>query len=179
MGDFAQVVSLVTGQQFVLTISKWKVKVTQLCLVLCDPLDGSPPGSSVRGILQARILERVAMPSSRGSSWARDRTWATCIADRFFTVWATRDTLMASLSSAPSSLMPVCRFRPGLTTLLLPQRLAGHFLHPVCCVETVLAPVYLSKPSIHLQEEILYNVVSLGYTQCLAGSSWTKMKLWL
>ena len=40
----------------------------------------SPPGSSVHGILQARILEWVAMPSSRGSSWPRDRTWVSCTA---------------------------------------------------------------------------------------------------
>ena len=40
---------------------------------LCDPVDGSPPGSSVHGILQARVLEWGAMPSSRGSSWLRDR----------------------------------------------------------------------------------------------------------
>ena len=57
----------------------------QSCLMLCDPMDCSPPGSSVHGILQARILERVAMPSSRGSSWPRDQTWVSCIAGRFFT----------------------------------------------------------------------------------------------
>ena len=44
----------------------------QSCLTLCDPLDYSPPGSSVHWILQARILEWVAMPSSRGSSRPRD-----------------------------------------------------------------------------------------------------------
>ena len=42
--------------------------VTQSCLPLCDPVDCGPPGSSVHGILQARILEWVAIPSSRGSS---------------------------------------------------------------------------------------------------------------
>ena len=41
------------------------VLVIQLCLILCDPIDCSPPGSSVHGILQARILEWVAMPSSK------------------------------------------------------------------------------------------------------------------
>ena len=46
----------------------------QSCLTLCDFMDCSPPGSSVHGILQARILEWVAMPSSRGSSRPRDRT---------------------------------------------------------------------------------------------------------
>ena len=49
-------------------ISKFKEFVTQLCLTLCDPMDCSPPGSSVYGILQARILEGVAISFSRGSS---------------------------------------------------------------------------------------------------------------
>ena len=59
----------------------------QLCQTLCDPIDCSPPGSSVRGISQARIrtLEWVVMPSSRGSSWPRDWTQDSCIVGRFFT----------------------------------------------------------------------------------------------
>ena len=54
----------------------------------CDPMDCSPPGSSLHGILQARILEWVASSSSRGSSQARDQTHISCvfcIAGRFFT----------------------------------------------------------------------------------------------
>ena len=51
----------------------------QSCLTLCDPMDYSPPGSFVHGIPQARILEWVATPSSRGSSWPRDWTWVSCI----------------------------------------------------------------------------------------------------
>ena len=70
-----------------------KVLVAQSCPTLCDPMDCSPPGSSVHGILQARILEWVAMPSSRGSSQARDRTRVSCLAGRFLTIWATRDAL--------------------------------------------------------------------------------------
>ena len=50
------------------------VLVAQLCPTLCDPMDYSPPGSSVQGLLQARILEWVAVPSSRGSSRPRDQT---------------------------------------------------------------------------------------------------------
>ena len=61
------------------------VLVTWSCL--CGPMDCSPPGSSVQGILQARILEWVAMPSSRGSAPPRDRTWVSPVASRFFTVW--------------------------------------------------------------------------------------------
>ena len=62
------------------------VLVAQSCLTLCNPMDRSLPGSSVHGILQARILEWVAMPSSRRSSQPRDGTWVSCIADRFFTI---------------------------------------------------------------------------------------------
>ena len=51
----------------------------QLCLTLCEPMDCSPPGSSVHGIFQARILEWVAIPSSRRSSRTRDRTHISCI----------------------------------------------------------------------------------------------------
>ena len=53
--------------------------ITQPCLTLCDPMDCSPPGSSVHGILQERILEWVAMPSSRGSFQLRDQTCITCV----------------------------------------------------------------------------------------------------
>ena len=60
------------------------------CVWLCDPMDCNPPGSSVRGILQARILEWVAIPFSRGSSWPRDQTWVSCTVGRFFTLWATK-----------------------------------------------------------------------------------------
>ena len=56
---------------------------------LCNSMDCSPPGSSVHGILQTRILKWVAIPFSRGSSWPQDRTQVSRIAGRFFTVWAT------------------------------------------------------------------------------------------
>ena len=65
--------------------------VAQSCLTLCDPIDCSPPGSSVHGILQARTLEWGAMPSSRGSSQPRDQTQVTHTAGGFFTDWAMRE----------------------------------------------------------------------------------------
>ena len=64
--------------------------VAQSCLTLCIPVDCSLPGFSVNGISQARILEWVAISSSRGSSWPRDWTWLSCITSRFFIVWAIR-----------------------------------------------------------------------------------------
>ena len=55
------------------------VLLTQLCPFLCDLMDYSPPGPSVHGIFQARILEWAAIPFSRGSSWPRDQTCISCI----------------------------------------------------------------------------------------------------
>ena len=69
-------------------------KAFQSCPSLCDPIDHSPPGSSVHGILQSRTLECVVILFSRGSSWPRD--WTTslmfpALAGRFFTTSATRE----------------------------------------------------------------------------------------
>ena len=77
-----------------------------VCLVaqsysnLCNPLGCSPPEFSVHEVSQARILEWVAMPSYRGSSWPRDRTRVSRIAGRSFTTSATWDE-GASLGFAP------------------------------------------------------------------------------
>ena len=65
------------------------VLVTQSCPTLCNPMDCSPPGSSVHGIFQARLLEWVAISFSRGSPQPRNRTQISWIAGRFLTLWAT------------------------------------------------------------------------------------------
>ena len=66
-------------------------KVVQSCPTLCNPTACRLPGSSVHGILQARVLEWVATSFSRGSSRPRDQTRVSSIADRRFTVWASRE----------------------------------------------------------------------------------------
>ena len=66
--------------------SKVKVQVSQSCPTLCNPID-----YTVHGILQARILEWVAFPFSRGSSQPKDQTRVSCIAGRFFINWAIRE----------------------------------------------------------------------------------------
>ena len=91
--------------------------VAQSCLTLCNPMDCSPPGSSVHGILQARILEWVAISSSRGSSQPWDWTSVSCIAGRFFTIWDTRE--------APNILAKVT---PKTTVLPSLPRLHNHQL---------------------------------------------------
>ena len=78
--------------------NSWRVS----CAVVSDSLQPhglySPPGSSVQGIFQARILEWVAIPFSRGSSWPRNQIQVFRIAGRLFTVWATRKAEAYNLS---------------------------------------------------------------------------------
>ena len=74
-------------------VGEMKVLISQSCPTLSEPIDCSLPGSSVCGILQARILACVAFPFSRTSSLPRDQTCASHIAGRFFTIWATREAL--------------------------------------------------------------------------------------
>ena len=83
-------VSLVAGGFFT-SQATVLVLVAQSCPTLCDPMDCSPPGSSVHEIFQARILEWVAISFCRGFSQLRDRTQVSCTAGRFFTHWATRE----------------------------------------------------------------------------------------
>ena len=64
---------------------------TQSCSPLCHPMDCSPSGSSAYWIFQARILEWVAIFTSRGSFWPRDRTQVSCIEGRLFIIWAIRE----------------------------------------------------------------------------------------
>ena len=65
--------------------------VAQSCPTLCDPMDCGPPGSSVNGISEARILEWVAISFSRGSFWPRDRTHISSIGGWISYHWATRE----------------------------------------------------------------------------------------
>ena len=64
--------------------------VAKSCPTLCDPMDCSPPGSSVPGNFQAKILEWVAISSSRGSSWTRDQTLNYCIGRKILYHWAAK-----------------------------------------------------------------------------------------
>ena len=74
-------------------MTEW-VKVAQSCPTLCNPMD-----YAVHGILQARILEWVAFPFSKGSSQPRDQTQVSCIAGRFFSNWAIREALWGILDN--------------------------------------------------------------------------------
>ena len=79
---------------FPMNIQGWfPLGLTDLIFWESKDSQGSSPGSSVHGILQARILEWVAIPFSKVYSQLRDQTWVYCIASGFFTIWATREAL--------------------------------------------------------------------------------------
>ena len=80
-----------TNSSYFPTMTSCEVLVTQSCPSLCSSMDCNLPGSSVHGILQARILKRGAIVFSRELSQSRDGIWVSCIAGRFFTLWATRE----------------------------------------------------------------------------------------
>ena len=91
------------------------INVVQSCSTLCNPMN-----YTVHGILQARILQRVAIPFSRGSSWLRNQTGVSCIADRFFTSWSTREAPKSKRKSFSSSqkLRELTANRPSLKEAL-------------------------------------------------------------
>ena len=140
--------------------TKNQLMCAQLRLTFCDPKDCSLPGSSLYEILQARILERVAIPSSRGSSWPRDWTWVSGIADRSFAASAAREaqisyTYISSLLSLPpySSTFHPSRWSQS-TELKLPV-LSGSF-----------------PPAIHFRLDSVYMSMGLS-TFCCRAIMWS------
>ena len=103
------------------------VKVTRLYSMLCDPMDCSPPGSSVHGILQTRVLCPVTILFSRGSSWPRDHNWVCSIAGGFFSFSATWKALYAvcvcanSLQLCPTLYDPMNYSLPGSSVHVILQ----------------------------------------------------------
>ena len=111
------------------------VLVAQLCPTLCDLMDCSTPDSSVHGILQASILEWVAIPFSKGSSWPRDWTQVSCTAGRFFMVWATREALGDKITLYETHCPDVAQF------ILSPMTLFVHSLHPDSSIAMALSAI--------------------------------------
>ena len=109
--------------QMVQTILQSQSEVAQSCPTLCDPTNCSLAGFSIHGILQARALEWVASPFSRGSSQPRDGTQVSHIAGRRFALWATREAHTIIKSSGENPLQPPRRL--GKRDLPCCQREAG------------------------------------------------------
>ena len=96
---------------FSFSLSLWLFcLVTKLWPTLCNPRDCSPPGSTVHGILQARIVERVVISFSRDLPDPGIEPRSPALAGRFFTIWATREALSFVLSHLRCLL--ICTFFP-------------------------------------------------------------------
>ena len=114
--------------------------VVESCLTLCDPMDCSPPGSSVHDISHARILEWVAISSTRRSSQPRDWTCISCLAGRFFFYhWATKKAITyirtfqnLFFSSLTGRLSSTNKWNPQAAYLDEMFSLALHFLLTLC-----------------------------------------------
>ena len=111
-------------------------------LLFFNPMDCTPPGSSVHGILQARILEWVASPFSRGSSQPRDQNWVSCTAGRFFTIWATREARIAQLK--PCLLPERCYQSPITLTSWETCSSAWELLIDSCSYSRALLPCWFT-----------------------------------
>ena len=142
--------------------------VTQLCPTLCNPMDHDPQGSSIHGILQARILDWVAISFSRGSSQPRDQTRVSCIAGRFFTVWTIRVIFAAAAAAAkspqscPTLWDPIDGSPLGSSRLLYPWNSPGKNTGLSC--HALLQGIFLIQES---------NQVS-----CIAGGFFTTSASW-
>ena len=102
------------------------------CPTLCDPVECSLPCSSVHGILQARILEWVAISFSRGSSRPRDSTWVSHIAGRRFNLWATREApFLLYRSLLIIEVYWNTEWSRAKTNRVLPRKCTGHNKHPL------------------------------------------------
>ena len=134
----------------------------------CNPMDPSPACSSVHGILQARILEWVAMPSSRGSSRPRDRTLVSCIAGRFFT---TQQLLLFQLFSKCEGCMSasvMCHSALSWTVALQAPVSMDFFRQEYWSGLPFLSPGYLLNPG----------VKPMSLASLLAGRFFTINAIW-
>ena len=124
------------------------VESFQLCPTLCDPMDCSLPGSTVLGILQARILKWVVIPFSRGSSQPRDQTWVTCVAGRFFTIWAIRKAKKKKIPLSPHLRIGLSKKAQILYMLwicsLLSIQMGMSIIWLTCINQKVVKPAYVN-----------------------------------
>ena len=134
---------------------KWVSEVAQSCLTLCDTVDCSPAGSSIHGILQARILEWVAISFSRGSSLPRDWTQISHIAGRFFSSWA-KGSPKDLLAISPDLALPFAALGNQLSTFCLHKsidflilNISNKWNHATCGVWCWLLSCSMSSKSIY------------------------------
>ena len=138
-------------------------EVTQSCPTLCDPVDCSLPGSSLHGILQARILEWVVISFSRGSSQPRDWTWVSHTAGRRLNLWATREAFFIILPVAWFSLvLNFTKLALFLQVNFFTQFLLLRFIYLVSAgISSIIELCHLTQP------QCIY-CSAIGVFQCFA-----------
>ena len=105
--------------------------VAQSGLTLCDPMNCTPPGSSIHGIFQARILEWTAIISRR-SFWPRNRTQVSRTAGRLFTIWATKEEQDTQCKkSSKKTCPPLCDPMDRIVHGILQAGILGWVVSPV------------------------------------------------
>ena len=129
--------------------------IAQSCLTLCSSMDCSPPDSSVHVILQARILEWVAISFSRGSSKPRNQTQVSCIGVRFFTLWTKREA-------------PLSDIKLGLPSKIFPQHWNHQYHSCIILKQNLLSFIFSTSGCRHYE---IYDVGNLGLIPGLGRSS--------
>ena len=119
----------------IIYIHKTLNEVTQSCPTLCDPIDGSLPGSSVHGIFQARVLEWVAISFSREFSQPRDQTRVSHTVSRRFTVWTTREADSTKKYCGTNNLSKVAGYKISIKKAVVLTTLLFHNMEVVCQYE--------------------------------------------
>ena len=143
------------------------------CQTLGDPIDCTPPGSSVHGTLQARILQWVAILFSKGSSQPRVQTQVSCTAGGFLPIWVTREALVCYS-------MEMRRFTYLLSKYLRHNHCAGHRV-TIRCDRTALKPsvegtrVFVTSSEFYFKtlqhKQCNINVCLLALISCLRAIS--------
>ena len=136
-------------------------KSLQLCLPLCNPMDCSPPGSSVHGILQAGILQWVAIPSSRGSSWPRDQThisYVSCIGRWVLSVHFSHSVVSDSLwppwTAASQVFLSITDSRSLLKLMFIESVMPSNYL--TLCRPLLLPPSIFPSIRVFSSESVLH-----------------------
>ena len=153
---------------------KYEYEAAQSCPTLCNPVDCSLPGSFLHGILQARILEWVAISFSRGSSLTRDQTGVSRIAGRRFNLWATRE------AQWPATWRPIILMALAIPQLLKKEQLSGEKLPPVEWVGSVPGQISLKNNALLALSRYLHRILQIelhfqnfvSSVKISPGSSW-------
>ena len=133
------------------------------------PVQCGPPGSSVHGILQARILEWVVFPFSRGFSWPRNQTQVSSIAGRLFTIWATRETGLLPPCSKAHHLLPVSQEEPSTHLCFL------FSFFPASFPSQLPSPQFFQHNSKSISSKIS---ITLFYSKPSGTSDFTENRSW-